>query len=1005
MSDKRKIEDLHSSSLSLPLTTTEPRFPSDGNVEVAMGSFGISFKSIETNGVSSCHFVLITGLINKKRFGYLSHRVTEYNSSDTKLNALGDIFRIILEDINRYNTIDQLDDQTSLNINDFQHLRMVIGGGVDDEKNLNRKYVMMLNDPTINLEEKFINEDYKGLYEKLKNNVIILPPVTYLLNNDNEDEDDDNEELAIDPPGLWVKFNCYSNILRVGLEWLSKISNEYPLAFTIVDLNKNDVKFEWTINTEKIAEQPTNPYVDLYELFGLSRILYYLRSCIITGRIQVQQPQQSLIYLQHMQHLLYQSSCPNIRKYSIDLLDLAQEGKLNNVLGHDSEIRQCIQILIQKRKNNFFLIEDSRVTETTILGGLAQRIVHQNVPDILPRRLFALNMQALIADTTSRNELEKHLRLILKDIENLTGNIILFITDLYLIFDAKQIDDVTNIINLLKLLFDYDKLHCIIGTRTLSEYRKYNETNPIFEEYFQYVLVKETSVNDCISILRGVKRHIESDFDVLILDLALVTAAELTNRYIPNPYSPEKTIDLIKEICKNTKERMTNQSKRINELQQQESELNDKIENLSNEENEKLKQIGEELNLIKSNYNLEKEYINKLKNLFEKLSNLQIQIVQAEQKKNLTLINKTKLKLIPELKKKILEIEYRLIEENKHRQGQLLIEVVGPDAIIEKVSRMTGIASSKLSKTENDRLLTLRDHLYKKIIGQNDAIDSVVKVIQNRARFGKPNKPIGLFLFLAKTLALELFDSTEKLISIDMNKYTTSNSIAQLFDSSFGKDNFSISKLFDFVDFKQNDQLLEGMRQQPYAVILFNQIEKVHPQFWNNLSQVLDHNHSLNEKHVNVDLTNTILIFKSNVGAQIILEKSENFLLTNVKFDGKISQTIKDFVVLHFPKNFIRHVNDIVFFQPLTYKQLFSIIQLQVISIEERFKEKNIKISLTNKAIQSILQKSYKLFSGVGPVKDHIEKHITPYLSTVVSHGHIRIDTDINDQYQLSIEK
>ncbi|CAF1070677.1 unnamed protein product [Rotaria sordida] len=555
--------------------------------------------------------------------------------------------------------------------------------------------------------------------------------------------------------------------------------------------------------------------------------------------------------------------------------NLAQEGKLNNVLGHDSEIRQCIQILIQKRKNNFFLIEDSRVTETTILGGLAQRIVHQNVPDILPR-----------PDTTSRNELEKHLRLILKDIENLTGNIILFITDLYLIFDAKQIED-------------HDKLHSIIGPRTLSKYRTYNETNPIFEEYFQYVLVKETSVNDCISILRGVKRHIESDFDVLILDLSLVTAAELTNRYIPNPYSPEKTI------------------------------------------------------------------------------------------------------------------------ENKHRQGQLLIEVVGPDAIIEKVSRMTGIASSKLSKTENDRLLTLRDHLYKKIIGQNDAIDSVVKVIQNRARFGKPNKPIGLFLFLgsnsvgktelAKTLALELFDSTEKLISIDMNKYTTSNSIAQLFDSSFGKDNFSISELFDFVDFKQNDQLLEGMRQQPYPVILFNQIEKVHPQFWNNLSQVLDHNHSLNEKHVNVDLTNTILIFKSNVVAQIILEKSENFLLTNVKFDEKMSQTIKDFViknvVLHFPKNFIRHVNDVVFFQPLTYNQLSSIIQLQVISIEERFKEKNIKISLTNKAIQSILQKSYKLFSGVGPVKDHIEKHITSYLSTVVSHGHIRIDTDVNDQYQLSIEK
>ncbi|CAF5127873.1 unnamed protein product, partial [Rotaria sp. Silwood1] len=290
------------------------------------------------------------------------------------------------------------------------------------------------------------------------------------------------------------------------------------------------------------------------------------------------------------------------------------------------------------------------VTERTILGGLAQRIVHQNVPDILSRCLFALNMQELI--------------------------------------------------------------------------------------------VKETSVNDCISILHGVKRHIESNFDVLILDLALVTAAELTNRYIPNPYSPEKTI---------------------------------------------------------------------------------------------------------KLKKKILEIEYRLIEENKHRQGQLLIEVVGPDDIIEKVSRMTGIASSKLSRTENDRLLTLRDHLYKEVIGQNDAIDSVVEVIRNRAIFGKPNKPIGLFLFLgpnsvgktelAKTLALELFDSTEKLISIDMNKYTTSNSIAQLFDSSF-----------------------EGMRQQPYAVILFNQIEKVHPQFWNNLSQVLDHNHSLNEKHVNVDLTNTIWV-------------------------------------------------------------------------------------------------------------------------------------------------
>ncbi|CAF2103970.1 unnamed protein product [Rotaria magnacalcarata] len=714
-----------------------------------------------------------------------------------------------------------------------------------------------------------------------------------------------------------------------------------------------------------------------------------------------------------------------LEKYGHNLVADAEAGKLDPVIGRDQEIRRCIQVLSRRTKNNPVLIGEPGVGKTAIVEGLAQRIVHQDVPDTLPRRLIALDMGALVAGASHRGEFEERLKSVLKEIESSNGGIILFIDEIHLVLGAGKAEGAMDAANLLKPMLARGELRCI-GATTLDEYRKYIEKDPAFERRFQQVLVKEPSVADCVSILRGLKDRYESHFGVRILDSALVIAAQLSNRYITNRFLPDKAIDLVDEACASIRVQLDSQPEIIDQLERRELQLDVEATALSQEKDdaskqrlkqvkEELAKIREELKPLKLRHKAEKERVDELRKLKQKLENLQVKMGQAEREKNLPLVADMKYGAIPDLEKKIAETEHRITEENKQQQDRLLTEVVGPNAIAEIVSRWTGIPVSKLSQTERERLLKLSDHLHENVIGQDDAVDSVAEaVLRSRAGLSRQNQPIGSFLFLgptgvgktelAKTLALELFDSTKSMIRIDMSEYTESHSIARLIGAPPG-----------YVGFEQGGQLTEAIRRQPYAVILFDEVEKAHPQIWNTLLQVLDDGRLTDGKGRTVDFTNTIIVLTSNIGAQYILEEVENPSSTGKQFDGKLSQIIKDRVMkevrLHFRPEFLNRLDDIVFFQPLTINQLSSVIHLQLKSLEERLKEQDIRISLTEKAVQSALKKSYNPVYGARPLKRYLEKHITTELSKLIiemklqQHSHVTIDTDAHDQFQFQIQQ
>ena len=707
-----------------------------------------------------------------------------------------------------------------------------------------------------------------------------------------------------------------------------------------------------------------------------------------------------------------------LEKYGHDLVADAESGKLDPVIGRDQEIRRCIQVLSRRTKNNPVLIGEPGVGKTAIVEGLAQRIVHQDVPDTLPRRLIALDMGALVAGASHRGEFEERLKSVLKEIESSNGGIILFIDEIHLVLGAGKAEGAMDAANLLKPMLARGELRCI-GATTLDEYRKYIEKDPAFERRFQQVLVKEPTVADCVSILRGLKDRYESHFGVRILDSALVIAAHLSDRYITDRCLPDKAIDLIVEACASIRVQLDSQPEIIDQLERRELQLDVEATALAQEKDdaskqrlkqvkEELAKIREELKPLKMRHRAEKERVDELRKLKQKLENLQVKMAQAEREKNLALVADMKYGAIPDLEKKIAETEHRITEENKQQQDRLLTEVVGPNAIAEIVSRWTGIPVSKLSQTERDRLLQLSEHLHKSVIGQDDAVDSVAEaVLRSRAGLSRSNQPIGSFLFLgptgvgktelAKTLALELFDSTKSMIRIDMSEYTESHSVARLIGAPPG-----------YVGFEQGGQLTEAVRRQPYSVILFDEVEKAHPQIWNTLLQVLDDGRLTDGKGRTVDFTNTIIVLTSNIGAQYILEEVDNH-------QGKLSQSIKDRVMkevrLHFRPEFLNRLDDIVFFQPLTINQLSSVVHLQLRSLEARLKEHDITISLTDKAIQSTLKKSYNPIYGARPLKRYLEKYITTELSRLLiqmkiqPHCHVTIDTDANDQFTFQIQQ
>ncbi|CAF1153160.1 unnamed protein product [Rotaria sordida] len=701
-----------------------------------------------------------------------------------------------------------------------------------------------------------------------------------------------------------------------------------------------------------------------------------------------------------------------ILKHGGDFVDNVEVLKSNLVVGRDQEIQQCAEILSRQTKNNLLLIGEPGVGKTAIVKSLAQRIIHQDINDILSKRLIALDLEALFVGTSHRNELKERLKSILKQIKKFNGGIILFIDKIDLLFDVANQEGIIDAVNILISMLAVGELHCI-GTINFHKYKKYNEKDSIFERYFQKIFIKELSVDDCLSILRSLKHHYEVLFGVQIFDSALVMAAQLSNCYIKNRVLPVKAIDLINEACVNGHVQIHSRSNAINKLKRQKHRLHVQAKSLSKEKKvvlkRCLKQVEKELKSLKLKNKHENQRLDELRKLKKELSNSQVIMAQAEDEKNLTLVTNMKDEIISDIKKKIAEIEQQITKENKQQQDRLLIGVVEPNIIIEIVNQWTEISITKLSETEYDRLLKLNENLHKKIIGQDDAINCVITSLINRVDISRENEPIGTFLFLgpngvgkrelANSLGLELFNSIKSIISIDMNEYTESNSIIRFID-----------KLSNYVSFEQDSQLTETVQKQFNGIILFDEIEKAHIQIWNILLKILNNGCFIDIKDRIINFKNTIIIFTSNIGEQFILEENQSLSSTTENLNGKLSQTIKDHIMkevrLQFRPEFLNCLNDIVFFQSLNINQYYSIIHLQIESLEERLKEQNIKINLTDKVIQSILKKFYNSVYGIHSLKQYFKKNITTEVSKlliemkVVPHNHITIDIDINDQYQ-----